>query len=354
MCIGVLTALAAGSACAQPMAVVDQRERRVELARPPSRIVTIPMPAASMLVAIDGSPRRLVGMNPASLTAVKGQVLGAIYPALNSVFTDVVKGGQFTPNLEALLALRPDLVFQWADQPQDVIAAIERVGLKAYGMRYGTQGELERWLIDLGKIVNAPQKAEALVAYHRRMHAMLESRSAALPAQQRPRVLYLQRFDTGLRPAGTGSYMDFQIRLAGGTNAAAALPRAGIDATFEQIVTWNPDVVLLGNWDTAQPAQLFDDPKWRSLRAVRDKRVYKLPLGGYRWDPPSHESPLAWLWLHALLHPADVKSWFDLRREMRDLYRTLYSHALAEDEIDAVLGMKMNAGSLGYEQFARR
>jgi iron complex transport system substrate-binding protein len=343
---------AAGAVAAQGITLVDQRGAPVALPHAPGRIVTIAIPPASMIAALDRGPARLVGMNPAARSAIKGEVLGTIYPALARVRTDIVRGGQFVPNIETLVALKPDLVVQWANQPQDVIGAIERAGLRVYGMRYGSQSELETWIEHFGAILGTRERAEALVGYHRAIRAELEAKTAALPAERRPKVLYFQRFATGLRPAGAGSYLDFAIRLAGGRNAAAALPGTAADVGYEQVLAWDPDVVLLGGFDEALPADLRRDPRWRALRAVREGRVYKFPLGGYRWDPPNHEAPLAWLWLHGLLHPGTPVR--DLRAEMRGLYRSVYEYVLADGEIDRILRVEANAGALHYERLARR
>lgn len=339
-------------ASAQTVSVVDQRGAKLQLPAPPQRIVTLPMPAPAMVVGVDGSDRRLVGMNPASLTAVRGQILGAMYPRLNTLSSNVVRGTQFTPNIEELLTLKSDLVLQWADRGQDVISVIERAGLKAYGMRYRSQPELEGWILDLGTLLGQRGKAETLVAYHRSTRAALESRSVGRAESSRPKVLYFGRFESGLRPGGTESYMDFAIRIAGGRNVAAAMGKVNADVTFEQALAWNPDVVVLGGFDGALPAHLYADPKWRALKAVREHRVYKMPLGGYRWDPPSHESPLGWLWLHGLLYPD--ASPVVLRRELRGLYRMLYAQQPTDTQIDQILLTDANAASSHYEQFLRR
>lgn len=342
----------AGLAHAQAISVIDQRGAKLTLSATPQRIVTLPMPAASMVVGVDGSAQRLVGMNPASLAAIRGQILGAIYPRLNTLSSNVVQGSQFTPNVEELLGLGSDLVFQWADRGQDVLSVIERAGLKTYGMRYRSQEELEGWILDLGTLLDQRRKAESLVAYHQRTRAALETRSAGRAASARPKVLYFGRFESGLRPGGTESYMDFVIRLAGGRNVAAVMGNVNADVTFEQVLAWNPDVVVLGGFDTALPAHLYADPKWRALKAVRERRVYKMPLGGYRWDPPSHESPLGWLWLHGLLYP-DAPP-VELRRELRELYQTLYARRPTDVQIDQILVADANAASSHYEQFTRR
>ena len=45
----------------------------------------------------------------------------------------------------------------------------------------------------------------------------------------------------------------------------------------EQVVAWDPDVILLGNFDAAMPEDVYRSPAWRSLSAVRSRRVYKVP-----------------------------------------------------------------------------
>ena len=49
----------------------------------------------------------------------------------------------------------------------------------------------------------------------------------------------------------------------------------------------------------------MSDPVWQNVSAVRERRVYKVPLGGYRWDPPGQESPLMWHWLTDIAFPRE-------------------------------------------------
>lgn len=342
--------IAAQAAAAQVISLTDQRGSKLELAAVPRRVVTLPMPTAAMVVGVDGSAERLAGINPGSMSAIRGQILGEMYPRLAALSTNVVRGNQFVPNIEELLNLKSDLVFQWGDRGQDVISGIERAGLKVYGMRYRSQEELEGWILDLGILLGQRRKAEALVAYHQRTRSALVSRTVGRAAA-RPKVVYFNRVENGLRPAGAESYMDFLIQVAGGHNVASAMGQVNADVTLEQVIAWNPDVVLLGGFDAALPAHLYADPKWRALRAVRERRVYKMPVGGYRWDPPSHESPLGWLWLQGLLYPEAPA--VELRKEVRSLYQMLYGQRPSDAQIDQILMAGSNTVSRHYEQFTR-
>ena len=102
------------SAAAHPawaqIRVVDQRGRTIELPKPAERIVTIPIPMASVIMALDGSARRIVGMHPSARQSIQDGFLRRIFPEALSIQADVTRGGMFTPNLESLLTLCPDVV----------------------------------------------------------------------------------------------------------------------------------------------------------------------------------------------------------------------------------------------------
>lgn len=339
-------------ASGQPVSVVDQRGVRLDFPTPPERIVTIPIPWASIVSGLDRSPRRIVGMNPVSLTAIRGEWLGAVFPALAQARTDIVRGGQFLPNIETLLALRPDVVFQWADQGPDLTAPIERAGLRVFGQRYGTQAFLEETIERVGAMLGATDRANTLLARHRDIRAKITAAMAGLTEAQRPRAIYFGRFVQSVRPHGIGSYQVESFELAGARNAVTGVRGTSTDVTFEQVLTWAPEVIFLGAFDDAVPDDLYRDPKWASIPAVRDRRVYKFPTGGYRWDPPGLESPLAWIWLATLLHPDRVS--IDLHAEMATLFELIHGRAPTRDEARSILRVTANAGSRGADRVEPR
>lgn len=328
------------------ISVTDQRGKAVVLPAKLERIATIPIPAASMLMATDGNAKRLIAMNPASMSAVRDGPLGRLYPALTTVRTDIVRGGQFQPNVETLLALRTDVVFQWAHRGHELIAPLEAAGLRVLGMTYGTQSDVEGTFLMMGAVVGKPEKATRIIKSFAAARVQLATALKGVAEQERPKILYLQRFTEGLRTNGAGSYNDVSMRLAGGRNAAVGVKSTGVEINFEQVLAWAPQVILVGGFDNALPAELFDDPKWRAVPAVRESRVYKMPLGGYRWDYPSQEAAVAWTWLAKLLHPTRVTS--DLRAEMRALYHMLYNAAIDDAAIDDILRIGVNRRSRDY------
>ena len=343
---GTLAAAPAG-----PILLTDQRGSVVTLPRPARRIVTIPQPAASILIAVDQSADHLVGMQNASWVAVRDGILGTIFPAALDVRHDVADD-TFTPNVEAVLALQPDLVVQWGDQGSGIIAPLENAGLTVVGLKYGTQDDVTTWISLFSRALGRGERGEMLNIATDTAYQQVIAVGKARPAPK-PTILYINRFVGGLKVAGTGTYNDAYIAMVGGQNPASGpggtsgKGMVGVDP--EQVLAWDPDIVLLGNFDAALPRDLYGSAVWRGLAAVKDKRVYKVPLGGYRWDPPSHESPLMWRWLSMVAFPGQPT--YDLRGDIVSSYGRLYGYQPSAAQLDSILRTATNDGSADYQQF---
>jgi iron complex transport system substrate-binding protein len=348
-------ALAAGLACApaqaQPVSFRDMENREVTLAGPAQRIASIPIPLASTLIALDQGPRRLVGMNAIAKSAILEGILGRVFPETKTIPSDIV-GANFAPNVEALASVRPDLVLQWGGRGNDIVAPLSNAGLNV-ALILCCREEWTRFYHDmLAGAIGRADRARENTAWRDRVLGQLAAKRPALATARKPRVLHLQQALTQLTAAGKGTYNEWIIEQAGGENAAGG--NADFKAiNVEQIALWDPEVILLNSFeDRLTPARIYDDPILSLTRAAREKRVYKMPLGGYRWDPPSHESPLTWMWLANLLHPELFS--FDLRAEMRAAYRTLYGHDLTAADIDEILRISTQGGATHYAQFRAR
>jgi len=162
--------------------VDDQRGRRIELPKPAERIVTIPMPMAAVTIALDGSARRVVGMHPASRQSIQEGFLRRIFPEALSIQADVTRGGMFTPNLESILALRPDVVVQWTEPP-DLIRALEGAGLTVVGLINSppTQEIHERNLAIVGEIIGQRERVAQLLRAQQEMRRQIEAAVAGIP-----------------------------------------------------------------------------------------------------------------------------------------------------------------------------
>jgi len=349
--LGAGLALAfAGAAVAEEIVITDHENREIRLDAPASRIVTIPMPLASGVIALSGGADRLVGLNPLSLTAIREGILGKIFPDAVNI-PDAVTGTDFVPNVEALAAVNPDLVVQWAGRGPEIVDPIVNAGLNTLLIKYGTEELTRQYMTMVATAIGKPERITELVGWRDVVQHEIEAKVARIPQEERPNVLYLGRSLSDITAAGdNGSYSSWYIALAGGRNAAAELDGTS-SINREQIAQWDPEVILLNSFEPNLDVNwVYDDPILSLTKAAQQHRVYKMPLGGYRWDPPSQESPLTWMWLAELLHPELFD--YDLRAEMTKAYKTLYNYQLTEADIDGIIWTAQQGDSLGYDQFA--
>jgi iron complex transport system substrate-binding protein len=230
----------------------------------------------------DTAARRVVSLNP-SLTAI-ALALGAAEQLVGvddfsaqqepAVATLPRVGGLYDPSLEAVVALRPDLVVLVPSAEQrDFRARLASLGVPLLALDPTSFDEVLASIRTLGdRLGRAAAARERIAAIERRRDAV------ARDAAGRPRlraVLVLQREPLFL--VGAGSFIDEMLRVAGAENLAAPLGERYPRASLEWLIAAAPDAILDAS---AEP----DDAKahwgrWSSLPAVRNGNVIALPPG---------------------------------------------------------------------------
>ena len=104
---------------------------------------------------------------------------------------------------------------------------------------------------------------------------------------------------------------------------------------MEQMLLWDPEVVLVspdGNFD-----EIYDDPQWQSVTAIRNHRVYEVPIGPYNWldRPPSMQRILGILWLGNLLYPELYD--FDMVEKTQEFYKLFWDYDLSTEQAQKLL-----------------
>lgn len=326
--------------------ITDQKGRTVSFDTPVERIATTVIPAPSMLIAADQGMDKIVAINKASKMQAQRGFLGEMFPELLNL-PEAAAGQDFVPNIETIAAQNPDVVIQWGQFGDDIVAPIEQAGLKLLLILYGTQEDLETWVTMFTQLVGKPERGETILDYMHRDRQAVEEAVAKVTKQ--PRVVDIFNYDE-MQVAGSKSYMDFWITLAGGENVGTkAGSGSSIKVSKEELLSWNPEVVFLGNFSDATPETIYSDPFFADMDAVKNKRVYKIPNGGFAWDPPSNESNLMWQWAASLIHPDAVN--FPLRDNMKKTYEYLYNHKLTDEQMNRILAVDANAESRGYDRF---
>ncbi len=255
--LGLLAALAPRPALAGVQ--VDQLGRRVQVPAAPQRLVTMAASLTEMVFAL-GLGSRLVGVEQFS-----------DYPPAARKLPKI--GSYITPDLERIVALRPDLCLAIKDgNPRQVVDRLQTLGIPVYVVDPRNLPGVIATLKTIGHLLGAGVKADALAAALSRRYQRIKDLAARV--RHRPRVF----FQIGLSPivsAGSHTFLDELITTAGGLNLAAGqtpYPRF----SREQVLALQPEVIII---TSMARGGAFEQVKagwerWQNLPAARNHRIF--------------------------------------------------------------------------------
>ncbi len=250
--------LAAGAAQAQ-LRVTDDYGREVVLAAPAQRVVSL-APHLTELMYAAGAGARLVGALEYSDYPAEAKALPRI-------------GSEASIDLEALVALRPDLVVAWPNAGS--ARAVERIAALGIPVFRSEPRELEdiaRTLETLGRLAGTQAAAGAAAKEFRERAARVERRYA-----QRARVrVFYQVWDRPLVTVNGNHVISKVMRLCGGENVMAALPALAPEIDRESVLRADPEAIVASGPDSARPAWLDAWKAFPALAAVRHDNLYSI------------------------------------------------------------------------------
>lgn len=233
--------------------VVDDFGDSVSVRPAAQRVVSLNPVTTELLFAMGAGPR-LVGRSKWD-----GWPLAALE------VPDV--GDAMQPNVEAILARRPDLVVLYASPSNRTAATrLQEAGVRTLAVRTDAVTDLRRIAIALGALLD--DSLEASVAVDSALRAVDSVRTLAPTSVRRPAVAWIV-WDDPLIVIGGGSYRSELLAVAGAVNAFADLAAPSPQLSVEELVRRDPDVLIVGE---RMAARFSSDARWRQLRAVRDRR----------------------------------------------------------------------------------
>lgn len=234
-------------------------------------------------------------------------------------------------NLEELVALEPDVVFSNNEKLRDQLSS---VGIPVLNATFETFDEMKRSISFTAEVLGgeAVQIAERYAAYLDEVLALLDEQVSKLDEADKPVVLHGNEVYK-LNIDGGNTIIDGWITSAGGINAAAEVDGSMQTVTLEQILAWDPDVIITGT--ASEVEQILSDPEWAGLTAVQNGRVYANPSGVFAWDRAGVEEALQLQWAANLLHPELFE--IDIRTEIKEFYETFLHYTLTDDQVERIL-----------------
>ncbi|MBV8247545.1 MAG: ABC transporter substrate-binding protein [Comamonas sp.] len=248
---GVLLAWALCAAA--QIEVTDARGVKVQLARPPQRIVSLLPSLTESLCALDAC-NRLVGVDRYSN-----------WPA--QVKSLPVVGGGLDPNIEAVFALKPDLVL--VSVASRAVTRMEALGLKVVALEPRTHGEARTVLQKIGTLLDIPpaQGADRVWAG---IEADMNKAANSVPESLRQQRVYFEA-SRGPYAAGENSFIGETLTRLHMRNVIEAKLGPFPRINPEYVVKADPDILMAGerSWKTGVP----EYPGWAQMRAVKQGAI---------------------------------------------------------------------------------
>ncbi len=243
-----------------PRTFVDDLGRKVYLAHPPKRLISLAPSITEILYAI-GQGDLLVGVTPF-----------CNYPPEAKLKPKV---GYARANLESIVALTPDLVLAPSEfMRADLLRKLEQLKIQTFVLHANSVEDIYAHIQTLGRMLNRTADAQRVSGDLRGKVLEIKSRTERLP---KPRVLYVLNTNP-LITVGPGSFIDQLIELAGGANVAAATDAPYPRLSMEAVIKGDPELIVfpVGDAEGIPEAEQQQWHRWTSLSAVRHGRFHRV------------------------------------------------------------------------------
>ena len=254
--------LGPGAALAAPAAVetIDDSGAAIRLERPAQRIVSLAPHITELLFAAGAGPR------------VVGVVAYSDFPPEAKSLPQV--GGYTQVNLEAVAALRPDLVVAWRSGNRDAhLDRLRALGIPVFINEPRSLDDVARSLEKLGRLAGTDAVAAEAAQAFRTRHAGLAARYRDRP----PVRTFYQVWNEPMVTINDEHLIADVIRLCGGRNVFGSLgtlaPKVGIEA----VLAANPEAIVASGMGEARPEWLDQWRRWPDLAANANGHLFFVP-----------------------------------------------------------------------------
>lgn len=259
-CSVFLTCLLVSVAARAAIEVPDDAGNHVRLARPAQRIVSLAPHITELLFAV-GAGDTLVGASEYSDYPPAARRLPRI-------------GGGNGLDLEAILALRPDLVIAWGSgNPRGQVERLRQLGLPVFVSEPRVMTDIVSSLERFGELSGHEETAALAVDRFEAQRAQLARRYSGRRAVR----VFFQIWDQPLMTVNGAHLISDVNRLCGGINVFADLTALAPQIGVESVLKRNPQAIVAVGEQTDGAALQAYWQRWPELAAVREAHVYMLP-----------------------------------------------------------------------------
>lgn len=333
----LLLAVSAVVFAAEPEKIVvrDQFGREVTIQIPVERVLCMQHHTLDIMLEL-GAQDKVVGVMK-SWENLLGAYIADVFPKIRALPTP---GEMKDYNIEAVMALEPDVIFASNQIPKGTLEQLEKLGIPVvvitlYVADREQASTLHPELINpdeayteglkqaielIARITDKEEKGRELWNYVTENRKIVSAHLAKVPEEKRIRVYMANE---NMNTYGTGKYVGVAMEKAGAKNVAETL-NGYRQVTVEQVVAWNPEVIFVQSRYANVLDEIKNDERWASIDAVKNGRLLIAPDYTKPWGNPAPESiALGELWLAKTLYPEAFQD-VDLDAMVAYFYKNFY------------------------------
>lgn len=336
--ICVLLTIVSGDRFAGAREITDMVGRTVTIGQVKKVWPAYP-PVAYLVYALD--PSLLVGWT-ANLSPESKKYIRAPQQEL-----PVIGGwfGQRMPNMENLIAVKPDVALVW-DQTLSItpnmLEMLNKLGIPVLAVRIFFLSDYPEAFRFVGNVLDRNKRADELAGYIDQTIKEMKAFSNGIPHEKKVSVYYAIGADGLTDDCNHLPFLNDVINLAGGRyvhQCPSGDTAIGTKIDQERLILYNPDVII--TQDDLFFSNVYSDSRYKLLRAVKNRKVYMIPRTPFNWlnYPPSFMRAIGVRWLAHTLYP-DLYTTADIRKETKRFFKLFLGVNLSNDEADSLLLLK--------------
>ena len=246
-------------------------------------------------------------------------------------------GGKGEMNLEELLSAAPQVVIDIGESKDGIKEDLDKLQAQT-GIPFvhidAYTDSMDKTYNMLGELLGMEKEAKKIASYCEEVYSQTVKLSGSV---QKKNILYITG-EKGLNVIAKGSYHGEIIDLLSNNIAVLDNPSSkgtGNEVDMEQILRWNPEVILFS------PDSIYstvkDNPDWKNVEAIKNGNYYEVPMGPYNWIgfPPSVQRLLGMMWMEKLLYPD--KADYDLYDKVSEYFKLFYHCDITKDQYNKLM-----------------
>lgn len=333
----------------EKITITDMGGRTVEVPKGPQRIICLSS-GTLRLISMLGATDKVVGIEKFEKTRPFGRPYMHANPDLTKL-PPVGPGGPGSinqdPDLEAVLSVKPEVIFISYMEPANADALQKKLGIPVVILTHGRFASFDELVYGslrvAGQILNKQQRAEDVIAFIENSREDLKKRTAGVPAASKPKVYVGAVGYKGVQGIESTDATYTPLEWAGAANLAKAVnPKEHIFVDKEKLLELNPDIIFIDGGGVTLVNQDFQKKPefYRGLKAFKDGKVYVLYPFNYYVTNIGTAIADAYA-VGKILYPdrfADI----ELKAKADEIYTFLYGKPVYEQ-------MKVDFGELGRQ-----